>query len=238
MPANYCIIFIVCNIMKPLFIICLLFFAFHFNIKAQDKILTRNGDMLAGKVLQVDSLKIHYVPLADSTHKDTIKLAADTQIVNIADVFMIKFRNGTKTVFEEIETATSEESSDSESDDPADEYSAYELQEMGENDAKANFKTSGVFWASAVSGFFGGLAVAAFPLNMVTAVPPAIIVATPPSVSNYVTPNRELLKDNNYLRGYKNKAENKKVQNAAVGYIAGSLTGIVTFVGIIIALWL
>ncbi|MGZ5282070.1 MAG: hypothetical protein ACXWEY_07315 [Bacteroidia bacterium] len=220
--------------MKTLYILCLMLFAWSTNLHAQDKILTRNGDMLAGKVLQVDSIKILYIALADSTMKDTLRLAADTQSINIADVFMLKFRNGTKTVFNEIEAEP--EAGNTKTEDPLlEEYSSYELLDMGEKDAKSHFKASGVFLASAASGFVGGLTMFAFPLNIVTAAPPAIMIISDPKPANFRTPNPEALKNSSYRYGYIKKAEAKKLNNAIGGYLAGTAVGVTTLVvGLII----
>ncbi len=199
------------------------------GIQAQDRILTRAGDVIYGKVLEVTSVNIKYLRLADSTIKDTVTLAKDTLGIAVADVFLIRYRNGSKTVFElpassppVISQQQNKYSADASNNEN------YEMLLAGERDAAEYYKPTGVFLASAVSGFIGGLTFYTFPTNIVTAAPPAIFAVTPPSKSNLNIPDTEAFQNTYYRRGYIEKAESKKRLNAAAGYGAGLVTGLGT----------
>lgn len=65
------------------------------TVQAQDIITLRNGDEIAAKVMEVGTDKIHY--------KKADNLSGPVYVVAKNTIFMIKYENGSKDVFEQIE---------------------------------------------------------------------------------------------------------------------------------------
>lgn len=82
-------------------LLCIFSFALIFNAgNAQDVIIKRSGDEIQSKVLEITSTEIKY--------KNFDHLDGPMRSVLKADVFMIKYENGTKELFEEEGSATNE----------------------------------------------------------------------------------------------------------------------------------
>ncbi|MCR6638615.1 MAG: hypothetical protein NVV82_06380 [Sporocytophaga sp.] len=78
------------NFVKSFFAICILFFTVTFSF-SQDLILKRGGDEIYGKVLEIKEDKIFY----KNNVNDSITNSIDKRLV-----FMVKFENGAKIVFD------------------------------------------------------------------------------------------------------------------------------------------
>ncbi|MDU0369750.1 hypothetical protein ACFPAF_05035 [Hymenobacter endophyticus] len=174
---------------------------------AQDVILLSNGEELTGKVLTITPELVTYI----NSSADTLRVAA-------TQVFLIRYPNGTKDVFQRQATAA-----------PALPGLAQEATyDQGRRDARAYFKAPGAFWgtygATIVTIAYGGIGGVATGMG---------ISLTPPKKQNMRVPDPALLKSPNYVAGYQHQARNKKFGNAAGGYGAG----VGTVVALVVALF-
>lgn len=168
---------------------------------AQDVILLSNGEELPGKVLTITPELVTYI----NSSADTLRVAA-------TQVFLIRYPNGTKDVFQRQATAA-----------PAlpglVQQATYD---QGRRDARAYFKAPGAFWgtygATVLTAVYGGLGGVATGLAM---------SLTPPKEQNMRVPDPALLKSPNYVAGYRHQAQNKKIGSAAGGFGAGIGTMVV-----------
>ncbi|UOQ78816.1 hypothetical protein MUN84_09920 [Hymenobacter sp. 5516J-16] len=168
---------------------------------AQDVILQTDGAEVPGKVLAITPERVTYVSAA----ADTLQLPA-------AQVFLIRYANGTKEVLRNLATPAPA---------PTPAISPTEAYAQGRHDARVHFKAPGAFWgtfgATAVSipvlGGLGGLATG------------TAIAVTPPKEHNLNVPDRQRQSDANYMRGYEKQAQRKKVGKAAAGFGTGLVTG-------------
>lgn len=178
--------------------------------RAQDVILRTNGEELPAKVLTIQPEQISYVvPTAP----------ADTLYLNVADVFMIKYANGTKELIHAGTTATAPSSFNSEA--------AYR---QGEQDAQRYFKARGAFW-----GTFGATVVGSgVTYGLGGIVTGAAVTATKPPVRSMVVPDLKLLQNPAYVKGYQQQAQRKKLGKAAAGFGLGVGT-LVVLVAIVLS---
>ncbi|RSK46353.1 hypothetical protein [Hymenobacter perfusus] len=173
---------------------------------AQDVILQTNGEERTGKVLAITPELVTYVtPTAD-----TLRLAA-------IQVFLIRYANGTKEVLNHPAAAPTAA--------PAPGLTKEAAYAQGRRDARTHFRASGVFWgtyaATVVTGYGGvatGLAVS----------------LVQPNPRNFIVPDADLLKNPDYVQGYRRQAQNKKIGSAAGGFGAGVGT-IVVLAAVLIA---
>lgn len=156
---------------------------------AQDVILQTNGEELAGKVLAITPEFVTYVGPA----ADTVRLAA-------AQIFLIRYANGTKEVLTRPTAA------------PAPGLSREAAYAQGRRDARTYFRAPGPFWgtyAATVATGYGGIA---------TGLAVSIVKPKPHS---FTVPEAELLKNPDYVRGYQRQAQNKRIGSAVGGFGAG-----------------
>jgi len=166
-----------------LFILCLVLAQ---TAMAQDVIVKINGDELKAKVLEITPTNIIYL-LPDAP--DSVK-----QTIAKAEVFMLRYANGTKDVF--TENLPSETIA---KPDPAHMY------QKGRQDARLHYNGTGAMLGSAASVLLAG------------PVGPVIIGAIKPRAhSNHALPYT-LLQDPNYVRGYEKQAHNRKIGKVAIG---------------------
>lgn len=182
--------------------------------QAQDIILRTNGDEVKARVVALTPTDVAYVPATEPPSTDTLHMPAP-------EVFMIHYANGTKEVLAAPTGAPA----------PGLGRTPQEMTNQGRQDAKRYFKAPGAFWGTfgatfatiPVLGGLGGLATG------------AAIAASAPKDSRFVVPNKELLADPNYMRGYEKQAQRKKLGKAATGFGVGLVTGAVVWVGIALA---
>ncbi|MDX5346968.1 MAG: hypothetical protein LPK19_06955 [Hymenobacteraceae bacterium] len=99
---------------------------------------------------------------------------------------------------------------------------------LGKRDGKYYYKSSGPFWGGFASGFFLFYGV----------VPAGIIAAVPPEVHSVEHPNKHLMVQNqDYYKGFRKGAHNKKVGKTAAGFGVGAVTVTVLWVGTIYAIF-
>lgn len=169
--------------------------------QAQDVILRTSGEEVPAKVVRITPDQVVYL-----TGADTLQMPA-------ADVFLIRYANGTKEVLTKS-SATA-----------APTLTPEQAQQLGRTDARQLFKAKGAFWGTCGATFvtmgaygLGGLVTGGF------------IAATPPKDKNIIPSRPELLQNPDYVRGYKQQAQNKKLGKAAAGFGVGAGTGLVTVV--------
>lgn len=157
---------------------------------AQDVILQTNGEEQTGKVLTITPELVTYV----SPAADTLQLAA-------AQVFLIRYANGTKEVLRRPAAPP-----------PGLGLSREAAYAQGRSDARTHFRAPGAFWgtygATVLTGY-GGVATG------------LVVSLVEPNPRNFVAPNATLLTNPDYMAGYQRQAHNKKIGSAAGGFGAG-----------------
>lgn len=158
---------------------------------AQDVIVKVNGEEMAARVAEITLHDIIY------QHPDS----AQGMLHHIAkaDVFMVKFANGTKEVFAQNLPETDST--------VVPESSPEQMYELGRKDAELLYKGKGAMWGSAASSFI-------FPYGLAGSV--AIGLVRPKAANNPVS-NLNYLSDPNYVRGYEDRAKKRKLGKAAAG---------------------
>ena len=163
-------------------------------VMAQDVIVKINGEELQARVLEITTTDVMYLS-ADTTDTLNYRIAK-------TEVFMIRFANGTKEVFQEnlpgtvAATATIV--------DPALMY------EQGRQDARLHYNGTGAMLGSAASVFVAG------------PVGPIIIGAVKPRAKNNNMLQPDLAQNPDYKRGYEKQAHNRKIGKAALGFGIGT----------------
>lgn len=178
---------------------------------AQDTIVKVNGDEIPARVLEITLNEILYHQ-PDSSQEVILRLPK-------AEVFMIRFENGTKEVFTENlpgNAAVAEEV-----------LTADQLYLLGKNDALLYYRGNGVLWGSAASALV-------FPYGLAGS---AVLAFTPPSVNHNRVSDVALLSYPDYVRGYKEQAQKRKIGKAAGGAALGTLVGVAATVLIILSAW-
>lgn len=163
---------------------------------AQDVIIKVNGDEIKGRVIEITLNKVLYQSLdtTDSTSHSILK----------SEVFMVRFANGTKEVFQE-NLVVAADSAAQPVKDPAQMY----LQ--GQQDALRYYKGNGAMWGSAAS------------LTLVGLIGPVVIGSIKPKAYKNPVPSQQLLLDPNYVNGYENQAHKRKIGKAAIGTGIGTV---------------
>lgn len=169
-----------------LFLICILLVQV---VSAQDVIVKINGDEIKGKVTEINLAEVLYQSLdsTDSTNYSILK----------SEVFMVRFANGTKEVFQENLPVVAETAR------PIQDPSQMYLQ--GQQDARSYYRGEGAMWGSAASMFLIG------------PVGPVVIGAVKPKAYKNPVPTPSVLQDQHYVRGYENQAHKRKIGKAAIG---------------------
>ncbi|AIZ62537.1 hypothetical protein PK28_00415 [Hymenobacter sp. DG25B] len=178
--------------------------------QAQDVILRTSGEELPAKVVRITPDQVVYM-----TGTDTLQLPA-------TEVFLIRYANGTKEVLGNKAVATTTV--------PA--LTPQQAEQLGRSDARQLFKAKGAFWGTCGATF---ITMSAYGLGGVAT--GAAIAATPPKDKNLIPSRPELLQNPDYVRGYKQQAQNKKLGKAAAGFGVGAGAALVVVsVAVIVAL--
>ncbi|WP_019948283.1 hypothetical protein [Hymenobacter aerophilus] len=167
---------------------------------ATDVIVLTNGDEVSAQVLRITPELVHY--LAPAAPTDTLQLAA-------AEVFMVRFANGTHEVLRPVPATPATPATSLVGLSTAQRY------ERGRQDSRKYYQPAkGVFWgtfAGTVAGYgYGGL------------ITGGAIALTPPRRHNLNAPEPELLNDPAYYDGYRRQAQNRKLGKAAAGFGVGT----------------
>lgn len=174
-------------------ILIILFATISFNSSfSQDLIIKKTGDEIKSKVLEVNSTEVKY--------KKFDNLNGPTFSLEKSDVFIIKYENGTKDVFNEeqpinnIKLNTTNSSTD-------------DLFIKGKVDAQRNY--------DGYKGAGTGTLLTSLIISPLVGLIPAIACSsTSPKDENLNYPNSELMKNSNYYNGYTQKA--KKIKQGKV----------------------
>ena len=164
-----------------------------------DVILRTDGREVPGRVLTISPLMLTYLPPAGA---DTLRLAT-------ADVFLVRYANGTREVLHPIAAATGKPPVP----DPLPNLSDAQRRAKGRQDAARGYTGSGPFWGSLGATLYGG------PLLGVVA--PVSIAPHPIAVANLGAPRLALLADPAYGPAYRQEAQRRKRDRTWAGYGVG-----------------
>ena len=164
---------------------------------AQDVITKKNGDDILGKVIKVSETSVEY-KRADNPDGPTYSIEKK-------ELFMIRYQNGTKDVFnQEVE-----ESQDENSEDSKPKLSMLEIQMTGQSDAKRCYKASDpqageimlTMLFTPIIGVLGGIAMS----------------STAPNWDHLKMPNSEYKMDPIYRTAYIEQAKKMKSGKVWIG---------------------
>jgi hypothetical protein len=180
-----------------------------------DIIIFKNGNEVKSHIIEVSNNELKY--------KKHDFLDGPTFVVMKSDIFMIKYKNGTKDIIN-IEGQKDIFSKDVNTQKTYSNSNFAESSKQGENDAITNYRTGGAFAA----GFSSFILTPLFAL-----IPTAIITSIEPNDSNLKYPNIELYNtDPNYKAAYKKQAFKMKKRATWTGYGLGAFINI--FAGLVI----
>lgn len=169
-----------------------------------DVIVRTNGDELPARVLGVTPQRVRYLlpPVTDAP-----PIAPDTLQLAVAEVFMIRYANGTKGLFQSERGFASEVSS-------LVGLSAPQRYKLGRQDSRRYYRPAkGVFW-----GTFASTA-AAGPAGLVVG---STVALSPPSRLSLKAPAPVLLQDPDYYNGHYRQARSRKAGKAFLGFGLGA----------------
>lgn len=164
-----------------------------------DTILRTDGTEVPGRVLTITPLEVRYLPPAGA---DTLRLAA-------ADVFLVRYANGTREVLHPVTAAVGPAAAP----DLLPGLSEAQRRAQGRTAAARNYTERGPFWISLGTTLYAG------PLLGVVA--PAVIAPRPVALDKLRAPQPELLADPAYGDAYRAEAKRRKRSQAWGGYGAG-----------------
>jgi len=184
--------------MRYYLLLCLLALAIGSRAQSTDVILHTDGNETPARVLAVSPQRITYLAGPDTLNLPT------------AEVFLIRYANGTR------EVLTTPAPPDVVSASP---QAAKAQDRQGRLDAGRYFKTRGTFWgsyaltlASTPTFFLGGL------------VGSLALGCTKPQERNFTAPMPENFAAHSYAAGYRSRAAKKKFGSAALGCGLGIAT--------------
>jgi len=163
-----------------------------------DIILRTDGTEVPGRVLVITPQEVRYLPPAGA---DTLRLAA-------ADVFLVRYANGTRELLHPVAPAAAPAANDLLSG-----LSEVQRRVLGRQTAARSYTDRGPFWATLGATLYAG------PLLGVAA--PAIIAPHQIAARNLRAPHPELLADPVYGEAYRREAQQRKRGRAWGGYGAG-----------------
>jgi hypothetical protein len=179
-------------------LLIILIFTFLSNsIVAQDTLTMRSGENIIVKIIEVGSTEVKY--------KKTINLNGPIYSSIKSDILFIHYENGSIDVFSslKIESSRSDENQFN----------------QGYNDASKYYKS---YKLAGTAVFF----TSAFPLyGWFLGVSPALLLSSAsPLDENLDYPDLNLMKNEQYARGYKTQAKNIKRKKIIRNYISGLVT--------------
>lgn len=170
----------------------------HAQSTPTDVILRTDGSEVLGRVLTITPLEVRYLPPAGA---DTFHLAT-------AEVFLVRYANGTREVLHPIAPATSEKA------DMLPDLSDLQRRALGQQDARRNYTSQSPFWSTLGATLYAG--------PLVGLIAPAIIAPHKVSERNLHAPHPELLNDPTYGNAYRQEAHRRKRGRAWAGYGVGT----------------
>jgi hypothetical protein len=178
---------------------------------AQDVITNKNGDEIKAKVIEVGQTEIKY--------KKFTNLTGPIFTVSKSDVFMIKYENGEKEVFNSETKKNNVTPTVTLSNED-------EMYMKGKEDALVNYKGKN-------SGDLPTLAITLLTSPLIGLIPAAIITSNEPSNENLNYPSSQLMKNNSYNKGYTEQAT--KIKKKKVWSAFGIGSAVWLFVALIIS---
>ena len=163
-----------------------------------DIILRTDGSEIPGRVLSISPLLLRYLPTADA---DTLRLAT-------ADVFLVRYANGTREVLHPVAASETPPAPGSLAG-----LSDAQRRAKGRQEAARSYTTSGPFWASLGATLYGG--------PVLGLVAPAVIAPHAITPANLNAPRPDLLADPAYGPAYRAEAQRRKRSRAWGGYGVG-----------------
>jgi hypothetical protein len=180
------------------FLVCLLASAY---AAAQDVLIKRNGEEINAKVLTITPGEITY--LLPNNPQDSLAGPAREQTLARRDVFMIKYGNGVKEVFEDEQTPPVQTVAYEPPGKPiAVPKDNVDLLQKGGADARIYYH--------GYSGAATGTLIVSLLSPVAGLIPAVACSATPPGEYNMYYPNPELGKDGGYRMGYRRQAHRMK----------------------------
>ena len=174
---------------------------------AQDKILFLSGKVMACKVVEIDSADVKI----EKTKKNKSKIV----LVGKDRVFAVRYGDGKTEILYEPDSSE------------ADDFSIREMEfyVTGAQDALESYKAplflAGGFVLGATSMVILG------PFYGLIPIIPFVFIASMsnPKIKNEDVSNPDLLREDIYIMGFRNKAKNIKIQNVIIGSLAGYVSG-------------
>ncbi|AWM34395.1 hypothetical protein [Hymenobacter nivis] len=163
-----------------------------------DTILRLDGQEIQGRVVVLTPTQLRYLPAAPAP--------PDTLALPVAEVFLVRYANGTKEVLHPEVAAGG----------PADVLPGLDAGQrlgLGRRDAWAHYTDHGPYWGTLGATLYGG------PVFGIIA--PAVISGAAVKERNFRAPAPALLADPDYLRGYQDQANRSKRQRTWAGYGTG-----------------
>ncbi|WP_216679551.1 hypothetical protein [Hymenobacter siberiensis] len=164
-----------------------------------DVILCADGSEVPGRVLTISPLALTYLPPAGT---DTLRLTT-------ADVFLVRYANGTREVLHPAPATEKPLTSDL-----LPGLSDAQRRTKGRQDAARSYTSGGPFWGSLAATLYGG------PFLGVMA--PAIMAPHAITAANLKAPDPGLLADPTYSHAYREEAQHRKRGRAWGGYSVGA----------------
>jgi hypothetical protein len=180
---------------KTTFLLSLLVLMTNFSF-SQDLITKKNGDDFKAKVIEVTTAEIKY--------KKVDNLNGPLFTILKADVLSIKYENGTKDIFSEVQS-TQEKNISFDAD----------MKLKGKEDAINNYKgnNSGAAWTVGTTVLFSPL---------IGVIPAAVCSSSEPEEDNLMVKNPELMKNPTYNQAYKEQAHKTKKKKIWKNFGIGS----------------
>jgi len=169
---------------------------------AQDVLVKRNGDEIKAKVLTITPSEITY--LLPANPKDSAAAPAQEQTIARQDVFMVKYENGAKEVFEdqgttEMRTVAYEP-----------ETKPIAVRKENQADMFQRGKFDAMNYYHGYTGAATGTLIVSLLSPVVGLVPAIACSAAPPTQQSLHFPSYEHYKDGSYQTGYRQQAHRMK----------------------------
>lgn len=177
--------------------------------KAQDIIITKSGEQLVGRVVEVNTDSVYYQYFSD-VNGPSFTMATQ-------EIEHVKFANAVEPEQHVIKSDTEVLRS---------EASTTMLQTQAKIDANTYYKPKGVFWTTMGATVINPMA------GFVTG---TLLAAVPTNINEQFNPNRTLLKEPAYHAAYIKEAKKRKIGNAAAGFGAGAAIAGLMYMAVIIS---
>ena len=155
---------------------------------SQDILTKKNGEDIKVKVTEVNQVDIKF--------KKSDNLTGPTYIISKGDVFMIRYEDGSKDIFNEISNTS-------------------DMDSRGKEDAIMNYRGKN-------SGAGGTGFAVALTSPLIGLIPAIACSSTEPSDENLNYTNRELMRNADYNRGYREQAHKTKRRKIWTAFGIGS----------------